>query len=726
MKRNQKFMAQNIIVAIFCIFLLLACTPIPPVTPGEKPVKPTSQTTSLKAETGEVTFKKFASTNELLDYIETSQKSSGYYPMGGSGIRRFAMMESAAAPVASKAADSGRGSAATDYSSTNIQVQGVDEADFVKNDGKYIYTLSNQKLVIVDAYPAEDATILSITDLEGDARQLFINGDKLIVFVQKWEEDIMYQPYEPIPQPRGVSKLHILVFDISNKEKPVQKNDFTISGDYFQSRMIGNLVYFVAKDPVYYYQRAIDIPVIMDAKMPSLRPIRPDIFYFGNPESEYVFHTVASLDLDTSNINAKTFMMGYSDSLYVSEDNLYLSYKKNVPYKADETQKRFFEIVVPLLPSEVQSQIKAISSGNERDDWKKISEILNVMYTSMDKNSKEQLVKRINEATDEYEFRKAQERDTTIIHKIALANGKLDYVAFGAVPGSLLNQFSYDENNGNLRVATTTRIWAREPIVHNNVYVLDKSMKLIGQLEGIAKGEQIYSTRFLGDRLYMVTFLRTDPLFVIDLSNPTLPKILGELKIPGFSDYLHPYDATHLIGVGKETQSNDWGGVSTKGVKVALFDVSDVNNPKQIDTLEIGDAGSDSEALRDHKAFLFSKEKDLLVLPITEVKRQGKMYNYDERVDAAYVFRITEKGINLLGNVVHNKAKEQYWWYSPNTVRRSLYMDNVLYTISSKSIKMNDLENLKDIKTIDLPKEQIANAPAPYAVETLTASGAVK
>ena len=123
-----------------------------------------------------------------------------------------------------------------------------------------------------------------------------------------------------------------------------------------------------------------------------------------------------------------------------------------------------------------------------------------------------------------------------------------------------------DEYKNNLRVATTSSVYTtRGSYEYNNVFVLDSGMKTIGSLTHIAEQEKIYSTRFIGDRLYMVTFKRIDPFFVIDLSTPASPKILGKLKIPGYSDYLHPYDATHIIGVGKETGTNDWGGVSTKG-----------------------------------------------------------------------------------------------------------------------------------------------------------------
>ncbi len=207
--------------------------------------------------------------------------------------------------------------------------------------------------------------------------------------------------------------------------------------------------------------------------------------------------------------------------------------------------------------------------------------------------------------------KKEIDQSTTVIHKIGINNGAITYLAKGEVPGYLKNQFAMDEYDGNLRVATTSDVWtSRGQYEYNNVFVLDSAMKTIGSLTHIAEQEKIYSTRFIGDRLYMVTFKRIDPFFVIDLSTPSSPKILGKLKIPGYSDYLHPYDKNLIIGIGKETATNDWGGVSTKGLKLALFDVSDVEHPRQVGKVEIGDSGSDSAALSDHRAFLFDKNKE--------------------------------------------------------------------------------------------------------------------
>jgi inhibitor of cysteine peptidase len=267
-----------------------------------------------------------------------------------------------------------------------------------------------------------------------------------------------------------------------------------------------------------------------------------------------------------------------------------------------------------------------------------------------------------------------------------------------------------DEYGGNLRVATTSDVrTTRGQYEYNNVFVLDGMMKTIGSLTHIAEQEKIYSTRFIGDRLYMVTFKRIDPFFVIDLSSPQNPKILGKLKIPGYSDYLHPYDSTHIIGIGKETGTNDWGGVSTKGLKLAFFDVSDVEHPRQVDKVEIGDPGTDSAALSDHRAFLFDKTKNLLVIPVRVVQMidMPEKYGSDQQRIwyGAYVFGVTpETGFVLRGTVEHGTSGGYSWYSSPYDVKRSLYIGDTLYTLSQKQILANSLSQINTtIATITLP-----------------------
>jgi uncharacterized secreted protein with C-terminal beta-propeller domain len=188
-----------------------------------------------------------------------------------------------------------------------------------------------------------------------------------------------------------------------------------------------------------------------------------------------------------------------------------------------------------------------------------------------------------------------------------------------------------------------------------------------------------------------VTFKKVDPLFVIDLQDPSNPKVLGELEIPGYSDYLHPYDENHIIGVGKDAE--DAGSFAWyQGVKIALFDVSDPENPMEISKYVIGARGTDSEALRDHRAFLFSRSKNLLVIPVSLVESESWGYGgYDWQ--GAYVFNISlDNGIVFRGGIDH----------SDSSVSRSLYIDNVLYTISDGLVKMNNLADLSEINEVEL------------------------
>jgi len=283
-------------------------------------------------------------------------------------------------------------------------------------------------------------------------------------------------------------------------------------------------------------------------------------------------------------------------------------------------------------------------------------------------------------------------REETLIYRIRLDGDKIVCEAEGNVSGYVLNQFSMDEHNGFFRIATTE--WTRETST-NSLFILNMSLNIVGRLENIAPGERIYSARFMGDRCYLVTFRQIDPFFVIDVGSPTQPKVLGELKIPGFSGYLHPYDENHIIGVGKQDTN----------VKLSLFNVTDVTAPKEAVPSYILQGGwSDSTVLTDHKAFLSDKSKQLLVLPVSInwIEIIGGGYYYKGSWQGAYVFNITlSGGFVLRGNVTH-RENDANQWDSGYWVKRALYIDDVLYTVSEKKIKANDLEDLAFIKEIGL------------------------
>lgn len=277
-----------------------------------------------------------------------------------------------------------------------------------------------------------------------------------------------------------------------------------------------------------------------------------------------------------------------------------------------------------------------------------------------------------------------------------------------------------DEFEGYFRIATTISSFTSlngQATSGNNVYVLNMNLTLVGTLENLAPGESIYSARFMGSRCYLVTFKKVDPLFVIGLDDPTAPRVLGRLKIPGFSDYLHPYSENLLIGVGKETVEAEEGDFAWyQGVKIALFDVSDVENPREVAKIIIGDRGTDSPVLSDPKAFLFDKDRNLLAIPILLAEINESQYPdgvpanaYGEYVwQGLYVFTITEDSITLRGQVTHVNNPEEfmksgYYYYSEFSVTRSLYIKNMLYSISDAKVKISDLTSLETVNEIKLP-----------------------
>lgn len=659
-------------------------------------------------------IKKFGSADEIRQYIEENTKlaaeAEGDYSTNYVGLVRDVGVPQAATAESGKGLSvSAPSPGSTDYSTTNVQVAGVDEPDFVKNDGKYIYLISGDTLTIVDAYPAASAAILSKTVLDDTPRDIFVSGNRLVLLTTgSPSRDSGDGPdsallMKSMPYYGGYSSAtHAVFYDISDRKMPKVTKDYEIDGDYIDARLIGSNLYLVTREQVYSYRdEEIRVPCVREnAKC----VVTPDVYYFDNPERSYAFTTITSFDTTSATEkDAKTYLVGSGNIMYVSQDAMYISYQKyHSIYRRG--------MVEPAIA------ISGGGTGSSGSSSGVTSSVLWEDFNQMSDAEKQRVIADMKAQEEEKIKKKEIDQSTTAIHKIAIDNGAIRYSARGEVPGYLKNQFAMDEYNNNLRVATTSNVYTtRGSYEYNNVFVLDSGMKTIGELTHIAEQETIYSTRFMGDRLYMVTFKRIDPFFVIDLSTPTKPKILGKLKIPGYSDYLHPYDKDYIIGVGKETGTNEWGGVSTQGIKLALFDVRDVENPKQVGKVEIGDAGSDSAVLSDHKAFLFDKEKNLLVIPARVVRQDTSGMEKIGRTQpqvwyGAYVFGVDPaSGFVLRGTVEHGTQGESYYWYgnSKNEVKRSLYIGDTLYTLSTAKILANPLDDIsRTVVTITLDSRE--------------------
>ena len=749
-------------------------------------------------QTSNSTVKKFSSLQELESFVEANTDTS--YEGKSQSLEASAIVQPGTGSNPS-AGDASSRTSSPGYSTTNVQVSGVDEPDIVKNDGKYVYVASGSNISIISAYPAEQASISSIINVNGTINSIFIKDDKLIVFGQ---ESFYYQKCMECDRPlasegdasRQISqgaypyyqpRAFLTVYDVSDKEQPQEVDTLIYEGSYYDARMINNYVYLIANQPLIRNEQDIQLPsVIYSGVEKSIAA--DEIAYFPVQDYGYQLTTIFAINLADNDITRNSFLTGYTQTLYVSENNIYLTSPKYVSYQ-DYNKRKTEYVLLPLLKGDARDKIKQILQDTSKEQYQQqqeIEEIFEFYYNSLSQDEKSAFEKDGSERAQKFEADWQKETQKTVIHKISIDKDKITYAAKGEVPGFLLNQFSLDEYNGNLRVATTTQAFFGGPVVYargsgggsfvempaatvttsapenesdnlspqeddvaapdestiqtgpietrpisagaskNHVYVLDDNLDIVGKLEDLAPGETIYSARFIKNRAYLVTFKQLDPLFVIDLSSPRYPKVLGELKIPGYSTYLHPYDETHIIGLGQDTsgevQEGSINAAIPAGLKLALFDVSDVENPREVSKYNIGDRGSLSDALYNHKAFLFDKEKNILVLPVTVYDKSTnpkELWSYGRlSFEGAYVFSLDlENGFQLKGKVTHLNASEQdamknnnesYGYYPPydSHIMRSLYIDNTLYTLSQRELKANDLGTLEEIKTIRLPFEQ--------------------
>ncbi len=578
---------------------------------------------------------RFTSYDELKTFLNTRAIGEGWeITLNGFGIRGFAVSPKTAVDAVISEESSG----GQDFSGTNIQVEGVDEADIVKTDGEYIYLVSEDTVVIVRAFPPEEAEIVTRLRLYQWVNDLFVAGDKMVVFLTM-SRNVYRDFVGSVPPPSFKTVTTVQVYDISDRASPELEREVTVDGSYFNSRMIDDYVYVIVREGAYIDGDEVVLPCFSSERRRwEVDPT--DIYYVNYSDTYFYFTNILAINAQDpeTDFSAETFLLGAASNLYVSMSSIY------------------------------------ITAGQ----W----------------------------------------REQTDIYKIGIDEGSISFVADGSVPGRVLNQFSMDEHDGYFRIATTNGWVSRNGgASSNNVYVLNSTLDIVGILEDLAPGEEIYSARFMGSRCYLVTFRKIDPLFVIDLVDPTEPRVLGKLKIPGFSDYLHPYDENYLIGLGKETVEAEEGDFAWhQGVKLSLFEVSDVAHPKEVAKYVIGDRGSDSLARYDHKAFLFSRARNLLVIPVLVAEVDPEAYSggvrpntYGDYVfQGAYVLHISpEEGIFVRGRVTHldgsdDLLKSCYWFESDYEVERSLYIDDVLYTLSGRLIKMNSLTDLSELGSIDL------------------------
>ena len=562
---------------------------------------------------------------------------------------------------ASSTESSSSSSNTKDYSTTNIQVENVDEADIVKTDGDYIYSISEDNVIITDVKDPKQPKVVATIQSEDDdiPEDIILYKDKLVVISAKGNQT---QRYYYNNRMNTVVK----IYNITSREKPVLTKSYEMYEPYYTSRCIDNVLYVISSGNL----RKEDDEIVVgynEDNMEKEMSIDKIKYLKDVKTTKQTLISTVDLNNETADIKLDSYLMNISNA-YVSENAIYLLNQK---YNNDSK-----------IPIKLLFGFKGVFGLED--------------YYEMDSES--------GYYTEIYKFDIKE---------------NVEYKAKTKVKGKTINQYSLDEKDNHLRIALYDNDGSR-------VAIFDEDLKQIGISDNVAKGEKMYSSRFIGDKVYFVTYKTIDPLFVMDLSNETKPKVLGKLKIPGYSTYLHPYDENHIIGIGMETKEiinrNSSGKVISTiakvvGMKMALFDVSNVNSPVQISSVVIGDSRTTSAILTNPKALLFSKEKSLIAIPVNNYSQDfevtssnnyetminnytkyGKPYN----AEGYFVYNINvQDGFKLKGVITHEKTNATYY-YSNSKLLRGLYIDNNLYTVSETMIKVNELDSLKAVGELKL------------------------
>lgn len=580
------------------------------------------------------------------------------------------------------------------FSGTNNQEVDVEEADRVKTDGDRLIILRGNTIEVFDVRsgtPVAERTIQ--VDGESWGSEMFLVGDSLLLLSHGWSDQAFGIAADSDLRPYGISTSKISEIDLATGDIGAS---IEIEGDYLSAREVDGSIRIVT----------------------TTRLGQFDFLYPSREGAEDAAEEANRRIVEESTLEQ------WIPTYRVSDDGQTIS------------DGQAFDCTDMYIPSEFSGFGALTVLTVDIDDGLTIQDSLGVLsdgqtvYASTDRLTVAS--NRVPEwdwdtgepITDEDDY-------TTALHTFDITDaGRTEYVASGSVRGSLLSQYSLSEHNGHLRVATTEgSTWGRNDDSQSMVTILEEQgneLVQVGFVDGLGKGERIFSVRFMADIAYVVTFREVDPLYTVDLSDPTNPTVLGELKIPGFSTYLHPVGDGLLLGIGQDATDEGF----TTGAQASLFDVSDLTDPQRVDTLGFGE-NSYSAVDWDPKAFLFWGERQLAIVPVSA-------WTYDEQTGverneaAAVLVEIGEDGtLTELGRVGHpvisecegeyiieepiaeetestdaeagfaeeppaaeSAPAEEWCWSYQAEVQRSVVIGDALFTISDAGVQVNDLDDL--------------------------------
>lgn len=600
---------------------------------------------------GDAALETFSSQDEFRDYLRQGAATSDGYGTTTS-------FDTAARTEQALEADAGGtgGGETPRYSETNVQEEGIDEPDIVKTDGDTIYYArggyGGENTTFIDARPPEQARI---TGSIGAGSQLLLQDDLLLTFSESGRQQA------------------VAAYDVSDPSNPQRDWRLPMNGSVEAARMYNGKIYLVLRERI-----DTDNPCPIYAGVgPEERITVPcdRIYHPSEPIDADVTYTALVLDPAAGTVDDSAAFVGNTggSTVYMSRQGIYVTYRKDTGMATIMTDF----LAGPgseLLDQETVDRIRTVQ-GYELSAQARLTElqsILNEYRRSLDRDERRTFETRFEDRFANYTQDHAREFQRTGITRIDIGDG-LDVAATGTVPGRMLNQFSMDVHDSHLRVATTVDPVRGIGQSMNDVYVLDQGMDVVGKVTDMGLNEQIYSVRFLGDKGYVVTFRRIDPFHVLDLSDPENPELKGELKLPGFSSYLHPMPGENILGIGEEDGQ----------VKVVMFDVSDPTDPTVKSDYILDEYWS--AISQSHHAFLHDEKNGVFFVPAG---------------NGGYVFSY-KRGIDL------KKAVDM------QDPQRAVYIGDYLYILGRSEMVVLDENTWDRVKTLDLGAQDFYREPIP-------------
>lgn len=627
------------------------------------------------------------------------------------------------ATVSGLMADSnfGLGNDVVSLSPADWQSLGFSKPDIIKVDGNYVYALVKNSLHIISLSPIDDAKIVYTLNFNSRPLEILVNSGKLVVLGRDTEinSSALYRTFK-----RDSVYTFVSIFDVAMPSNPKEVRKISFEGSYLGARLAGGYVYFVSANPAYFLEgeqilpRAIEGGKIINENNCDNNQdcLTSDVYYFDSPYRNYTFLSVATISTINKSepLNTQNYIIDVNYTYSISNTgNFYLMRTESLSvYDLEQEIRR--DKMVPKLSSVNQERIKEIEDSpafvlRSGEKQIKIAAIVDHHIQSLSKDERDELQKQVEEAFLSKVKQRSKDIDKTTIYRFSFRAGKMEYQAKGNIQGQIIKKGSLDEKRGNLRLVTTrSHIWSLlfedNKKYYSNVYILDNKLSILGSLENIATDSEVYSTFFMGERVYILTSDILAPMYAVGLSDVSKPTILGGIKIPR---YVHVYPADNqgekFFGLGRE-ELTGLNSQEVKALRVSLFNFADLKQPKELSSYDIVDSTSDSIAFSDYKALSYFISQNVVSLPLSLSDETGRL-----GFVGVAVLGIEGENLKLRGQIDHSDnghpAQNDFWngfSYYDNTVKRSFIVNNNILTFSNKYLKINDLNALSPLKSIKL------------------------